>query len=289
MSKLSQELDAIRRDIRSHDTQIGQLTSALVSEKEARANAEDALTKVLLEVKRALLSLRGASGSDALQQQRSSEDLVGNDLESFRYSSDGAKQRIALQGKCVEMSIQVTLGLAAAVAAATVALLHTEQKPSAPVDLLSIGEHPIVIVFLLYVFIQLMLLTNYIYHVVCLWAHDAIYGRKVTEPSVRKFITLEEESTHQSWIMRKRLSLVTILQPAVVYFSTLAGLAALYCFIRSTEEKSSWWSIVLFAAESVWFLVLFFLHKRAPHIGASLVLLRTAPRDFWGQRIPPKS
>jgi hypothetical protein len=82
------------------------------------------------------------------------------DLEVFRVWMNLMQVRVESQRKCIEMSLQITTGLAGAIAAAAITKNgFTIADLSQPKVLV-----PIVLVFGLYGLIQTLILMNYIYH-----------------------------------------------------------------------------------------------------------------------------
>jgi len=139
---------------------------------------------------------------------------MDNDQESIRYSVAVTTQRIALQNRCVDLSITVTLALAGSIFA-----LIFKEPNTTPTHI------PFVTVLILffYVFIQLLLLANYIYHTIAIKCFDYTYGQ-IAWDSSSKGIQEELLKPDTNWLFNKIASLVERFQLAVLYVSIAMGL-----------------------------------------------------------------
>ena len=115
--------------------------------------------------------------------------------EVYKVCMREALLRVELQNKCVEMSIHITSGLAAAIAAAFIAALTRPTVQSAFPNITAMCL-PIVLTFGFYGFIQSMIMTNYIYqtfHLFCI----ALTFAPVTEPrKPRPCATFVHDAAH---------------------------------------------------------------------------------------------
>jgi hypothetical protein len=183
------------------------------------------------------------------------------DVEIFRHTSTERNERIKFQNKCAEMSIQVTSGLAVAFASVMLVVIHNDGKQtSLPLSISGlikgVGVEPVAIVSYFYVLIQLLLLTNYLYHTVCLLCFDYIYHAEFVR-SARKFdlpiAPLTCITKGGGWLV------MNLFQPLILYVSIVGGLIALLIFCR----VYCW---ALFAIELTWLIVLGFVHSMKNHI-----------------------
>src|SRR5208283_5232889 len=88
--------------------------------------------------------------------------------ESYRCWSNLGSLRSQMQHKCVEMSLQITIGLTAGVFAVVVTLLP---KWGDNAVFNSATKGGLVIVVCLYTILQLLLLANYLFHTFLLMIH----------------------------------------------------------------------------------------------------------------------
>jgi hypothetical protein len=184
--------------------------------------------------------------------------LEGVHLEIFQHFSSLAHQRIALQNKCVELSVIVTSGLAAAVVGAVLKDVSTSLE--------KLGVMSIVIVLGLYVFIQLSLLTNYVYQTLNVQAFHFAYEGIIRE-SASKFIPREAPLRGNMALWG---SLASNFQPIILYFSAwvmLAVLCGVTCWATAYgkfDTSLKWWlSDVILIVESSWLFGLLLIHYNA--------------------------
>ena len=175
---------------------------------------------------------------------------MDNDQESIRHSVALTAQRIALQNKCVDLSIHVTSGLAVAVAGSVFAWIFNIVNPGGLVNPLTISVVTAIILGF-YVFIQLLLLTNYIYHTVAIYCFDCAYGR-ITWQSSRKDIPSAILNNSENRLFKAFPWVVNNVQPLALYVSIGIGWLL---FVLIVE-----YSLVATQPSTIW--VLFFLGCR---------------------------
>jgi hypothetical protein len=107
-------------------------------------------------------------------QQGSSNAPEVTNFEFLRQQLDLVRLRMTFQNKCVEMSIQVTAGLAAAIAGAIIASISNTSGNEEIANIQKKEPILIFLPFLLYGITQSLLLANYIYHSYCFHIHDCI-------------------------------------------------------------------------------------------------------------------
>jgi hypothetical protein len=114
------------------------------------------------------------------------------------------------------------LALAAGVAGAIVTVISKDT--GTPVYRQIIRLSPVITIILgFYITVQLMLLTNYIYHTVIIMMHDSTYGN-MTWASARKNVPNMVFPNKETWCFRKIAWFVQNFQPIVIYSSIVLGL-----------------------------------------------------------------
>lgn len=216
------------------------------------------------------------------------------DLETFRYAATMATQRMAAQTKCIDLSIQVSLGLAVGFAGSIFALVFKETNGIASASLLKIAPVIVPILFF-YLFIQLLLLTTYIYHSVAIMAWDFNYGnmtwasaRKQTPPGI-----LQKIREREDFPFKNIACVVNRFQPVVLYASILMGwllYTAIVCCVLfrviphtptlSLIKVCILWVCLAFSVFYVFVLyVLGRVHREAKHFGEHVAVLN---EERWG-------
>ena len=225
----------------------------------------------------------------AMKNEPLSTDTLA--VEIFKVCKREELLRVELQNKCVEMSIHITSGLAAAIAAAIIAVLTRPTEQSAfPKITITAMWLPIVLTFGFYGIIQSMIMTNYIYqtfHLFCI----CLTFDPVTEPRKHHLYatsapdaahTQSKKTTHLGnrlpwysacdFILSKfqplALFILSKFQPLALYLSILIAwiVVSVVLLLQSlTILPLCWtiplrWTIVIVAVLWVWFVVLILLH-----------------------------
>lgn len=185
------------------------------------------------------------------------------------------------------MSIQITSGLAVVVGA-TIASIAKNTGSFELRDLEKI-RLPIIIIFGLYVLIQFLLLTNYIYHTVTVHGGSFVY-KKVIGRSFERIFEIDGLTNDKKPIKTSDQWLVNKLQPLVIYFSTAAGLVLVSYVLFTQPPILSLCCLrcVVAIVVILWgfLFVLIYLHKRAPAIGIEPVYEWVFPDS--SQQLPSK-
>lgn len=212
------------------------------------------------------------------KQQQSSSSPEGFDLEVFRNYVSITQQRVGLQNKCVEMSIQITSGLAVVVVGATIASIAKNSGSYEFPDLEKI-RLPIIIIFGLYGLIQSLLLTNYIYHAVTVQGSSYIYGNVIRQ-SFKRVLAIDVRSKDKGRIKTRGLGfvkmlkpLVEMLQPLVVYSSAALGWLVVSCVLLFMRPAilPSYCAFAIVIILWFCFYLLFWLHKHAHDFAKELL------------------
>ena len=206
--------------------------------------------------------------------------------EVYQISMRQGQLRAELQSKCVEMSIHVTTGLAAAIAAAWIAVLVRSSVPPAYFDFTKI-RLPIVLASGFYGFIQSLILTNYIYqtfHLLCVnWTFEHVKVSHLAAPVLGTIIVSDmalmqsKETTHLgNWRRRFLSKLLTWFQPLVLYLSVAIAWLVASCGLLLSPYTifTLCWTIVIVAVLWCSFLFLLCLHIKADG------LAKDSMRDF---------
>jgi hypothetical protein len=140
--------------------------------------------------------------------------------EAYRCGSNIGTLRSGMQHKCVEMSLQITTGLAAAV----VALMLSKSA-----DLSTVNPPTkvcLVIVVDLYTFLQLLLLANYLFHtfiVTISWLGPHELSRRLDEAIGHKLLQKQKCPTP---FEKTSAAILNCFQPLIIYFSGFIGFLA---------------------------------------------------------------
>ena len=144
----------------------------------------------------------------------------------YKFASDQAILRTQLQHKCVEISLQITTGLAVGAFAVMFRELSNSAHPSTFISTFSlpVSKLCLVIVIELYTILQLLILANYLYHtfmtIISGLPAQAISQTHIN--AIRKSLlnTLPSPNPRQ----KRDASILLRFQPLIIYFSAGAGI-----------------------------------------------------------------
>ena len=141
----------------------------------------------------------------------------------FGCMSNQAILRSQMQHKCVEMSLQITTGLAAGV----FALMFT--KSADPSAFNHATKVCFVIVVDLYTILQLLILANYLFHTflgIINWRGPHELSQELSKAFSEKLLQEQKPPTQSQ---KARAAILNVFQPLIIYSSTLIGFLA--CFV----------------------------------------------------------
>lgn len=191
--------------------------------------------------------------------------------------------RMGLQNKCIEISITITSGLAAAVAGAAIAVVAKSTGPAAFPDFMTM-RLPLVLVLGLYGLLQSLLLTNYIYHTFILACINSTYlsvRRKAIASLAPELVSVVERASKQrqelhgwkevrSWIFE----LLHKFQPCVLYASAASAwlVETLVLILPSPQLLPLWLAILIMLFLWCSLLVLLWLHINAGNLAVDFAI-----------------